>query len=71
MRANESLPLTSQADAAFLIKFAKLGLNGFKGDRGQLLRTLNIIRAGVLKAKTKGDNEVGAQVVEVEVEAEE
>ncbi|KAM0755699.1 DNA mismatch repair protein Msh6 [Meredithblackwellia eburnea MCA 4105] len=49
MRANESLPLTSQADAAFLIQFAKMGLAGLgEGmDAGQLLRTLKIIRSSV------------------------
>ncbi|GAA5966543.1 hypothetical protein JCM3765_000953 [Sporobolomyces pararoseus] len=50
-RANESLPLTAQADAAFLIKLAELKLSGgFDSDKGlvekknQLRRTLEVMR---------------------------
>ncbi|KAI5476724.1 hypothetical protein MNV49_007314 [Pseudohyphozyma bogoriensis] len=50
MRANESLPLTSQADAAFLTRFAKMGLSSDM-DQRQLLRTLAIIRKSVGAAK--------------------
>lgn len=52
-RANESLPLTAQADAAFLMKLAKMSLAG--GGLGyertdkkeQLNRTLAIMRKAV------------------------
>ncbi|KAJ8294900.1 DNA mismatch repair protein msh6 [Rhodotorula toruloides] len=49
MRANETLPLTAQADAAFLIKLAKLKLadGKYTGDTKQLLRTLDIVRKAV------------------------
>lgn len=50
MRANESLPLTSQADAAFLVHVAKLGITDEMG-KGQFLRTLEIIRHAVLHPK--------------------
>ncbi|TKA55262.1 hypothetical protein B0A53_02232 [Rhodotorula sp. CCFEE 5036] len=48
MRANETLPLTAQADAAFLLKLARLKLAGgeYSGDKAQLLRTLRTMRAG-------------------------
>lgn len=56
MRANESLPLTSQADAAFLLQFAKLGMGiGKNVDQGQLLRTLKIIRTAAIAAKKAKD----------------
>lgn len=52
-RANESLPLTAQADAAFLIKLAELKLSGgIDSEKGllekknQLRRTLAVIRKG-------------------------
>ncbi|KAK4705468.1 DNA mismatch repair protein MSH6, partial [Phenoliferia sp. Uapishka_3] len=53
MRASESLALTSQADGAFLVNFAKLGMGavGKNVDPGQLLRTLKIIRASVVKQR--------------------
>ena len=61
MRANESLPLTSQADAAFLLRFAQLGMGLSKNiDQGQLLRTLKIVRASVIKAR---EAKVAAAVV--------
>ncbi|BGO99350.1 DNA mismatch repair protein msh6 [Rhodotorula toruloides] len=49
MRANETLPLTAQADAAFLIKLAKLKLadGKYMGDKKQLLRTLDVVRKAV------------------------
>lgn len=49
MRANETLPLTAQADAAFLIKLAKLKLadGKYTGDKKQLLRTLDVVRKAV------------------------
>ncbi|GEM07599.1 DNA mismatch repair protein MSH6 [Rhodotorula toruloides] len=49
MRANETLPLTAQADAAFLIKLAKLELadGKYTGDNKQLLRTFAIVRKAV------------------------
>lgn len=48
MRANETLPLTAQADAAFLLKLARLRLAGgeYGGDKAQLLRTLRTMRTG-------------------------
>ncbi|GAA5880636.1 hypothetical protein JCM3774_000560 [Rhodotorula dairenensis] len=48
MRANETLPLTAQADAAFLLKLARLKLAGgeYSGDKAQLLRTLRTMRTG-------------------------
>ena len=48
MRANETLPLTAQADAAFLLKLARLKLadGEYSGDKAQLLRTLRTMRAG-------------------------
>lgn len=67
MRANESLPLTLQADAAFLVQFAQLGLEGIlkagkSAEKGQLLRTLEIIREGVRRA---GEGKVaGATMIE-------
>lgn len=63
MRASEQLPLTSQADAAFLLKFVQMGLE-IKEDKGQLLRTLNIIREATLKEKKK--DQVQAMIVELE-----
>lgn len=75
MRANESLPLTLQADAAFLVHFAKLGLaemlqNGKGMEKGQLRRTLEIIKEGVRRASegkiAAGTGEGEARVVEVE-----
>jgi DNA mismatch repair protein MSH6 len=50
-RANESLPLTAQADAAFLIKLAGIRLAGSQREQGgtyenQLKRTLDIMRKG-------------------------
>ncbi|ORY88074.1 muts domain V-domain-containing protein [Leucosporidium creatinivorum] len=75
MRANESLPLTLQADAAFLVHFAKLGLaevlqNGKGMEKGQLRRTLEIIREGVRRASegkiAAGTGEGEASVAEVE-----
>ncbi|SDA02255.1 BZ3501_MvSof-1269-A2-R1_C50g00263 [Microbotryum saponariae] len=47
MRANESLPLTLQADAAFLIKLAQLGLDSYEGDKSQLVRTFKTIKQGI------------------------
>ncbi|GAA5880264.1 hypothetical protein JCM1840_003414 [Sporobolomyces johnsonii] len=55
MRANESLPLTAQADAAFLIKLAKLNLDQYDGDKAQLLRTLATIKKTVLVQKSLKD----------------
>ncbi|KAL8292528.1 hypothetical protein RQP46_001140 [Phenoliferia psychrophenolica] len=49
MRVSETVPLTAQADAAFVWKLAKLGI-GKNVDPGQLLRTLKIIRTSTLKA---------------------
>lgn len=55
MRANETLPLTLQADAAFLVALAqRLDLTdsgaGSVPDKAQLARTIDTIRRGVLKA---------------------
>ncbi|GAA5958465.1 hypothetical protein JCM21900_001479 [Sporobolomyces salmonicolor] len=61
MRANESLPLTAQADAAFLIKLAKLNLNHYNGDKAQLMRTLATIKKTVLMQKSH--KEKGAVLV--------
>ncbi|SCV67515.1 BQ2448_5126 [Microbotryum intermedium] len=47
MRANESLPLTLQADAAFLMKLAQLGLDSYEGDKSQLVRTFKTIKQGI------------------------
>ncbi|BGP39629.1 DNA mismatch repair protein msh6 [Rhodotorula kratochvilovae] len=49
MRANESLPLAQQADAAFLLKLARLSVADVEpdGEGAQLLRTLATIRKGV------------------------
>ncbi|GAA6001069.1 mismatch repair ATPase MSH6 [Rhodotorula paludigena] len=49
MRANESLPLPQQADAAFLLKLARLKIDDvqYNGDQKQLLRTLAIMRKAV------------------------
>ncbi|GAA5849819.1 hypothetical protein JCM8547_000574 [Rhodosporidiobolus lusitaniae] len=49
MRANETLPLTAQADAAFLLKLAQLKIDGGKydGDKAQLRRTLKTMRRAV------------------------
>ena len=49
MRASESLALTSQADAAFLRSFVKMGIEE-NCDHGQLLKTLKIIRQSILKS---------------------
>lgn len=55
MRANETLPLTLQADAAFLIRFAKLGIEFAKlGEKGQLKRTMEIIRKQIEGVKIGG-----------------
>ncbi|GAA5943171.1 uncharacterized protein JCM15063_005224 [Sporobolomyces koalae] len=47
-RANESLPLTAQADAAFLIKLARAGFDGTRMKEAeklqQLRRTIDIVR---------------------------
>lgn len=55
MRANEALPLTQQADAAFLLKLVRLSLAGVGQDGGtkqaQLLRTLETVRKGVEAVK--------------------
>ncbi|GAA5837892.1 hypothetical protein JCM9279_004059 [Rhodotorula babjevae] len=55
MRANEALPLTQQADAAFLLKLVRLSLAGVARDGGanqaQLLRTLETVRKGVEAVK--------------------
>lgn len=50
MRASESLPLTSQADAAFLISLVKHGISE-GADAGQLLRTLRVVRESALKSR--------------------
>lgn len=60
MRANESLPLTLQADAAFLVRVAKMGLLEAGMEKGQMRRTLEIIRQGVRRAA------VGAEVRGIE-----
>ncbi|TNY21923.1 muts domain V-domain-containing protein [Rhodotorula diobovata] len=49
MRANESLPLAQQADAAFLLKLARLSVA--EGNTAQLLRTLATVRKGVEAVK--------------------
>ncbi|GAA5904211.1 mismatch repair ATPase MSH6 [Sporobolomyces salmoneus] len=56
-RANESLPLTSQADAAFLMQLAELKVSGFEEGiesrkRSQLRRTLAIMKKGFEAQKT-------------------
>ncbi|GAA5901645.1 hypothetical protein JCM6882_006031 [Rhodosporidiobolus microsporus] len=52
MRANETLPLTAQADAAFLLKIAQLSVSSEKPplakDKAQLLRTLDTMRKAVV-----------------------
>ncbi|GAA6021689.1 hypothetical protein JCM8202_004312 [Rhodotorula sphaerocarpa] len=55
MRANERLPLTAQADAAFLLKLARLSVAGaeYDGDKAQLLRTLGTMRSAVRTLKTQ------------------
>ena len=74
-RANEALPLTAQADAAFLIQLARLGIDivvgGQDGKKSngadrkkQLLRTLKLIAEGVKRA-----DEVKAQAQVVEMVA--
>ncbi|GAA5834415.1 hypothetical protein JCM5353_008937 [Sporobolomyces roseus] len=55
-RANESLPLTAQADAAFLVKLAKMslaGADGYEGieKRNQLKRTLALIKKAIESQK--------------------
>ena len=51
MRANETLPLTLQADAAFLVHLAqKLSLDNSVDGKAQLGRTIDCIRQAVLKA---------------------
>lgn len=56
MRASESLSLTSQADAAFLLRFVKMGVK--EGvDQGQLVKTLRIMREGVLRAQRGREEE--------------
>ncbi|GAA6051780.1 hypothetical protein JCM3770_004968 [Rhodotorula araucariae] len=49
MRANESLPLAQQADAAFLLKLARLSVDDAKPNPAdaQLLRTLATMRKGI------------------------
>ncbi|GAA5968892.1 hypothetical protein JCM11641_000769 [Rhodosporidiobolus odoratus] len=49
MRANETLPFTAQADAAFLLKLAKLSIEGgkFEGNGRQLMRTMGTMRKAV------------------------
>lgn len=78
-RANESLPLTAQADAAFLIQLARLGISGVVGGEAgvgkksggvpnakkkQLLRTLKIIAEGVRRADVV-KTQMQAQVVDM------
>lgn len=57
MRANESLPLTAQADAAFLLKLVRDGAdavrNGAVKDTKQLLRTMRVIKEGVERMHLK------------------
>ncbi|GAA5982227.1 hypothetical protein JCM10908_004792 [Rhodotorula pacifica] len=62
MRANETLPLTAQADAAFLLKLAKLKLAGgeYDGNKAQLLRTLQTMRAGFSKLREAPPRAVAA-----------
>lgn len=67
MRASERLPLTSQADAAFLLKFVKMGLDEMKEEKvGQLLRTLKIIRDAALVQKQFVEPVAAIEVEEVE-----
>lgn len=56
MRANETLPLTAQADAAFLLKLARLSVEGvdeYEGTskKAQLLRTMETMRRAVVALK--------------------
>lgn len=67
MRASEALSLTSQADAAFLLRFVKMGVED-GCDQGQLVRTLGIMREGVLRAQKGRDGE--GRLMEVEAGAE-
>ncbi|BGP15722.1 DNA mismatch repair protein msh6 [Rhodosporidiobolus nylandii] len=62
MRANETLPLTAQADAAFLLKLAQLSVAGEKvgGNKAQLLRTLDTMRRAVIAHQ---EQKAGAAVV--------
>lgn len=53
MRASEALALTSQADAAFLLRLVKDGIPK-DIDRGQLLKTLKIMKTSVLRAQEGG-----------------
>lgn len=71
MRASESLALTSQADAAFLIRLAQMELADMIGIRGspkermsQLRRTVELIRSASF-AKERGA--AGAEIAEVMV----
>lgn len=57
MRASETLPLTSQADAAFLLRLANLGIDSTM-DKKQLVRTLEIIRSAALNGGEKSRMEV-------------
>lgn len=64
-RANESLPLTSQADAAFLVQLAKLGLDAVANtpaQKRQVLKTLQIIAEGVKRAR---EVKTGAETLDV------
>jgi DNA mismatch repair protein MSH6 len=73
MRANETLPLTAQADAAFLLKLARLsvegvGLNGYEGEgkKAQLRRTMETMRTAVeAHREHKGEKVAAAAAVEV------
>lgn len=52
-RANESLPLTMQADAVFLIQLVKLGLDvvaSTPAQKRQVLKTLKIIAESVKRS---------------------
>ncbi|GAA5881916.1 hypothetical protein JCM16303_003463 [Sporobolomyces ruberrimus] len=62
-RANESLPLTAQADAAFLIKLAKLriamSVEEVTNNTNQLRRTLEVMRKSFESQKTLRAVQVG------------
>ncbi|GAA6023217.1 hypothetical protein JCM10207_004484 [Rhodosporidiobolus poonsookiae] len=64
MRANETLPLTAQADAAFLLKLARLSVEGVKydGDAAQLVRTLDTMRRAAVAHQAAKKDRAAAMV---------
>jgi DNA mismatch repair protein MSH6 len=69
MRANETLPLTAQADAAFLLKLARLSVEGInpldgesEGKKAQLRRTMETMRRAVIAHREHKGEKVVAVV---------